>query len=77
MKEIEKELLKYNNLKSDLISIARYIDCCEEKDICFYQDLAITYSERLKKLHEFIQTEYGISSCCNKCMQQETNKPAN
>ncbi|WP_033714495.1 hypothetical protein [Bacillus cereus] len=68
MNAIEKELIKYNSLKSDLISIAKCIDYCEEQDVCFYQDLAISYSERLKKFHDFIQKQYGINTCCSKCI---------
>ncbi|MET7021794.1 hypothetical protein [Bacillus mycoides] len=71
MNGIEKDLVKYNNLKSDLLSIAKCIDCCEEKDVCFYQDLAIAYSERLKNLHDFINTEYGVNTCCSKCFENQ------
>lgn len=74
MEKIEKELMKYNTLRSDLLSISKCINCCEEKDVCFYQDLAISYSERLKKLHEFIQLEYGISACCSACIDAKHNE---
>ncbi|MED1042455.1 hypothetical protein P4T62_28390 [Bacillus mycoides] len=71
MGDIEKELMKYNNLKSVLLSVARCIDCCEKQDVCFYQDLAITYSEQLKKFQDFIKKEYGVDPYCNQCIPEE------
>ncbi|MFF1995378.1 hypothetical protein ACFVWC_30100 [Bacillus mycoides] len=72
MGDIEHDLKKYNNLKTDLLSIAKCIDCCEQEDICFYQDLAIIYSERLRKLNDFIRKEYGLDVCANKCLPKDT-----
>ncbi|MBJ7950110.1 hypothetical protein [Bacillus cereus group sp. N24] len=75
MENIEKDLIKHNNLKTVLLSVARCIDCCEEKDVCFYQDLAITYSEQLKKFTDFIKQEYGVDLCCNQCLSEEQQDP--
>lgn len=65
MTKIEEKLMQINNLKLDLMNIGRCIDSCAANEICYYQDLAITYSMRLKKLKEFINQEYGVNICCD------------
>ncbi|MFD0768954.1 hypothetical protein ACFQZ1_08530 [Bacillus sp. CGMCC 1.60114] len=71
MGDIEKDLMKYNDLKTVLLSVARCIDCCEDQYVCFYQDLAISYSEQLKKFQDFIKQEYGVDLCCNQCIPKD------
>ncbi|MCM3358146.1 hypothetical protein [Psychrobacillus sp. MER TA 171] len=65
MRKIEDDIIKYNDLKTDLLNIGKCIDCCEEDEKCFYQDLAITYSIRLKNFQHFIEREYGLKCCCS------------
>ncbi|MGN4444938.1 hypothetical protein ACTFOB_08500 [Bacillus cereus group sp. MYBK79-1] len=64
MKEIEKELKRYNELKRDLMTVTKCIECCQEDDICFYQDLARVYTNKLQAFHNFIEKEYGVSIFC-------------
>lgn len=63
-RSIEKDFLKYNNLKLELLRIVQCIDCCQDKwEEEMYQNIAIEYSKELRNLKEFIEQEYHISLC--------------
>lgn len=71
---IEKELIKYILLKKDLLETSRYIKYCAEQDACFYQDLAIFYSNRLKDFEKFLNENYGIIFCSeHPCENKDNN----
>ncbi|WIY58996.1 hypothetical protein [Bacillus arachidis] len=64
MNKIEKELKRYNELKKDLMTITKCLDYCQADDVCFYQDLAMVYTNKLQSFHNFIEKEYGVSIFC-------------
>ncbi|ASI76638.1 hypothetical protein OCD85_06490 [Bacillus pacificus] len=69
MNEIENELKRYNELKRDLMTVAKCIDCCKEEDVCFYQDLAMVYTTKLHSFLDFIEKQHEVSIFC---MQKRT-----
>ncbi|MBC6975079.1 MULTISPECIES: hypothetical protein [Bacillus] len=70
MNEIENELKRYNELKRDLMTVVKCIDCCKEDDVCFYQDLAMVYTSELHRFIDFIEKQYGVNIFC----MQKRNK---
>jgi hypothetical protein len=64
---IEKELQKYNQIKTDLLKMAKCIDACTEKsEEEFYQNLCLEYSKELKNIKKTIEESYNVKicSCC-------------
>ncbi|MED4286314.1 hypothetical protein P4679_30740 [Priestia megaterium] len=64
MEAIVEKVKKYNQIKMDLMKIAKCIDCCtevEEKE--FYQDVAVSYSKEMKRIKGTIEDTYGIQIC--------------
>lgn len=61
---IESEIKKYNQIKIDLLKIAKCIECCEENyDVEMYQNIALEYSKKLKNVKKSIEKEYKIKLC--------------
>ncbi|WP_197219082.1 MULTISPECIES: glutaredoxin family protein [Bacillus cereus group] len=61
--DIKKEVVKYNQLKSDLLKIVKKIDDCEKTEVPFYQDLAICYSKEVHRLSQSIEDIYKLKIC--------------
>ncbi|MEH7314275.1 hypothetical protein [Priestia megaterium] len=57
---VESELREYNRLKCELFRICNCIDCCIDDNKEFYQDLAISYSTKLKRIEQLFFVKYGI-----------------
>ncbi|MDF2083910.1 hypothetical protein [Bacillus pseudomycoides] len=72
MKNIENNIVRYNELKIDLLNISKCIETCEECDKEFYQDIAIQYSKRHREMKKFIEKTYNIKIC--ECCSYEKGK---
>ncbi|QDQ03665.1 hypothetical protein [Bacillus sp. BD59S] len=57
---IEEKVKRCNQVKIDLMKIAQCIDCCNEDEREFYQDIALNYSKHLKGIQKSIEK---ILSC--------------
>lgn len=65
---MEKEIVKYNRIKTELIKLAQCIDkCTENREKEFYQNICLEYSKELKNLKSAIEESYNIKicNCCN------------
>ncbi|MEC2277228.1 hypothetical protein ACPCXE_06385 [Bacillus velezensis] len=63
MEPIEKSLNHYYKLKCDLLILARQLNSCEAMDKELYQDMALCYSEHLKKMNKILEEEFGLNMC--------------
>lgn len=64
---LEKDLKKYNQIKTDLLKMSKCIECCEQdNEKAMYQNVTIEYSKELKQLQKSLEATYGVKlcSCC-------------
>lgn len=61
---VEKEMIKYFRIKTDLIKMARCIDSCnEDEEREAYQNACLEYSKELKNIKKVIEESYGVKVC--------------
>ncbi|MCM3024988.1 hypothetical protein [Heyndrickxia ginsengihumi] len=67
MSAIDENVMKYNQIKVDLLKIAQCIDCCTDNEKELYQDIAMEYSKELRRIKSSIEEIYGIKlyGCCS------------
>lgn len=75
MPKIEEKVVRYNQIKTDLLKIVKCIDCCNENEKDLYQNIAAEYSKELRRLKESIENVYGIElcGCCLSPIQNSDN----
>ncbi|MGN4667868.1 hypothetical protein ACTFRP_18890 [Bacillus cereus group sp. MYBK234-1] len=56
----EKQLIKYNALKSEWLYIVRKLDVCEQEERELYQNIALEYANYLKKFDSILKLKFGI-----------------
>lgn len=57
---LEKQLIKYNELKTEFLRVVKKIDSCELKEQPLYQRVALEYADYLKKFKSLLKQKYGI-----------------
>lgn len=57
---LEKQLIKYNELKTEFLRVVKKIDSCEPKEQPLYQRVALEYTDYLKKFKSLLNQKYGI-----------------
>ncbi|MES9699975.1 MULTISPECIES: hypothetical protein [Bacillus] len=63
-KLLEKDLKKYNQIKTDLLKMSKCIECCEqENERVMYQNVTMEYSKELKQLQKALEATYGVKLC--------------
>ncbi|MBD8591434.1 MULTISPECIES: hypothetical protein [Peribacillus] len=63
MKELESQLEKYNQIKIDLLKVAKCIECCSDNERELYQNISLEYSKELRGIKQSIEDVYGIQLC--------------
>ncbi|MGU3443766.1 hypothetical protein ACLBXI_28830 [Bacillus cereus] len=55
MKQLETQLIEYNNMKNELLQVAKCIDSCKPEERGMYQNIALEYAVCLKRLKKSLQ----------------------
>lgn len=56
---LESELKKYQQIKIELLRMAKCIECCRESEKEMYQNICFEYSKELRKVKEIIDSVYN------------------
>ncbi|PRT15859.1 hypothetical protein C6360_27330 [Bacillus wiedmannii] len=69
MDTITDSIQRYNDLKINLLNIIKCIDHCPDAEKGFYRDVALIYSNHLKKMQEEIEKIHHFKFC--NCLPSE------
>ncbi|MGK8429769.1 hypothetical protein [Bacillus cereus] len=57
---LEKQLIRYNTLKSEWLHIVKKLDVCELEEQPLYQNIAFEYANYFKEFEFKLKLKYGI-----------------
>ncbi|EGI2114993.1 hypothetical protein FH832_003060 [Listeria monocytogenes] len=63
MNTIENKFKRYNEIKMDLLKMAKCLDYCDESQKEMYQNICVEYSKELKDMKKSLELLYDVSIC--------------
>ncbi|MED2777975.1 hypothetical protein P4278_33385 [Bacillus thuringiensis] len=62
---LEKQLIKYNTLKSEWLHSVRKLDVCDREEQELYQNIALEYANYFKNFDSVLKLQCGIYTKSN------------